>query len=103
MGNQVSCDPCSRREDILYESANKIKKGLDNSQNDTYEAGYKDSRRRLLESHMSNMNNRKRPTLKQRRQTVRGDDEISQSHLENQRYKWDQEELDRDIENDENM
>ena len=52
---------------------------------------------------MSSLNNRKRPTLKQRRLTVRADDEISESHLDNRKYKWDQEELDRDIENDSDM
>ena len=34
---------------------------------------------------------------------MRGDDEISESHLENRKYLWDQEELDRDIEEDQGM
>ena len=52
---------------------------------------------------MSNLNNRKRPTLKERRKTLRGEDEISESHLDNIKYIKDQEELDRDIENNQDM
>ena len=34
---------------------------------------------------------------------MRGDDEISESHLDNHKYLWDHEELDRDIEENKEM
>ena len=65
MGNSMSCDPCTRGDSSYVQQGKNQKEEIGNSFN-THGGNNQinDNRRKFLESHMSNLNNRKRPTLK---------------------------------------